>query len=348
MLDIDFHNLLQTISNLDDTNRFLILAIVLSIINFFIVFLVRILNYSIKLRKVVHEKISYFDWIKHSFVGVFMQMITPFSIGSEPYFVWWLSRKGVSRQKIGTIIGTNLLAWSAMQTIITWPSFIAYSVDNSAAIVSGQVTYIYYIVMFGLLIDITMLALIFGINYSRRIHVAISSTIHFFRKILKMKYITREEIVEKYKNNASYKIAFRKEILEWDTLILVFNNFVATMLLYVIFVLFYYGFNPFSGALIPWNTMFNIINIGTTANNFVPIPNVEGTLQFTLNGLVSFSEIINNADLNNQIANSIFAWRFFTNYLIFAVSLIFIVFLGSYFFTKKTIKYRRKKLNRSF
>ncbi len=63
--------------------------------------------------------------------------------------------------------------------------------------------------------------------------------------------------------------------------------------------------------------MFNYVNVGVTANNFVPIPGGEGTLQGIL--ITLFSAINNSAFPHDELiqisTDSVFIWRIFTFYM---------------------------------
>ncbi|WP_391591756.1 Lysylphosphatidylglycerol synthase / glycosyltransferase family protein [[Mycoplasma] cavipharyngis] len=339
ILDLDFRSFVNNLKLINNQNdHFLLSAILLSVFYFCFAIYARIFNYAIKLKKELKNKVRWYEWLNFSVVGTFLQIITPFSIGSEPYFVWWLSRKGVNKQKIGSVVGINLMTWSLVQTIVTWPSFIVYSINHATEINNGQITLIYYLMLLGLFVDILMMCLIFSINYSRHIHVIISRFTNYCRKWLKLEYLTKNQIEEKYVLNSLYKKAFKKELLQWSSLVIMFNHLIMALLTYVIFVLFYFSFNHVSTNR--WPTIFNIVNIATTANNFVPIPNTEGTLQLTLQNLLNTTE-------KNDIASTIFGWRFFTSYASFIFGLGWISVLGLKTIIKQIMLKKTKKPNKA-
>ena len=85
----------------------------------------------------------------------------------------------------------------------------------------------------------------------------------------------------------------------------------------------YFSFE-LSGALenISFSDWFNYTNIAVTANNWIPIPGAEGTLQILI---ITFINGINtNVDnvFKENVNNIIFVWRIFTFYLPAVIGMI--------------------------
>lgn len=279
----------------------------------------RLITFWMKIHPIAPH-INLWSWIEFSLISIFIQIITPFSIGSEPYAIWWLKQKRVSIKDSTVIVGLNLCLWSFSQVIITWPSFIWFTIKNASLISQKTISWPYWLILAGLLVDLGMMCFVFALNYSRHIHVLCSQIYNQSKKWLHFSsYLNKHQIVRKYKSYAFYKKEFKKQILQKNTLVILGINIAYALVSYCLFVLFYCNYT--SGTNPNFMELFHIINITTTANNFSPSPSGEGSLQAILKDFLTGHA---NND-QGQINNTIFLWRFSIVYGVFIFSLTGII-----------------------
>lgn len=333
VVNIKFRDLSFALSSsLKQNSYWLWFSFSFAIFNFCFTIFTRFIVYWVKIRE-YKIKIKWYEWVEFLVVSLFIQTITPFSFGSEPYAIWWLKNRNLPIRYSAIIISLNTILWSFGQFLVTWPSFIYFSVVNSRIILSGKISFVYWLIFIGLIVDVAMMLFIFALSYSRHMHIFTSRIFNAIKRVLKMNYLTNSEITTKYFDQAQFKIEFKKELLKLNNLFILCLNILYAIFSYFAFVFFNILFNEnyLSGD---WVQIFNIVNIATTANNFVPIPSTEGTLQFSINELINFCH---TANLINKIAvrNSLFLWRFFGPYLWLILGVLF----GTIISVKKIIFY---------
>ena len=168
---------------------------------------------------------------------------------------------------------------------------------------------------------------------------------HKVKKFFNLKHKTKETIVAETIGDA----VFKKEVIK---ILKMYDCTIIGFIWYCIYNVSLYIYMFVSmGLIIPdigsvdFLSVFNYMNVGVTANNFVPLPGSEGSLQAILQ--IMLSNTFNNLNLEsseilNQIINpSIFIWRLFTTQLPAVIGLIF---LCTYIWKSITI-YRNKKIN---
>jgi len=311
----------------------------LTIFFFFLIFLFPIFNvlsriFTIKKRlySISSIRIKWYEWVSFNFISIFIATITPFAIGSEPYSVFWFKSKGVSINDISVIIASNGLLNSFTQILITWPSFFVIASQYSAYSVDPFWLLAFWLGFTGLIFDLMGFLVWWFLGYSRRVHFAINFVLNFIKRKLKMSYHTKDEIYEKFRTNAIFKkqfIALLKDykITTFIILIGLFWNIFFYSTLLVCFRLI-----QDKSINIDYFNLFNYVNVATTANNWVPVPNGEGTLQMLITWFISPDIANTNPNLPSNIQwqnysnNGIFIWRFCTSYLPVMIFALFIPF----------------------
>lgn len=284
-------------------------------------------NMGIKIRKR--------DWFSFTFMITLIVSITPSSLGSEPYIIYWLNKRVRNVQKCSAITLASSFIGQSSAMVVTWPSFIYYCVgfDLSTATQANQITFWFLIV--GMTMDVVVLVSFFILVFTKKIHYFFSFLFHKFKKILKMEYKSKDEIRDEIIVNASFKKEVYKQLKSWSRFSLTFLNFVFyNIIYYVAMYLAIILIDPTTSSYF-WE-IFNFTNIGTTANNFVPIPGSEGSLQIILKVLLT------NTGINEKILdNTIFIWRFFTSQLPAIIGMLIVAIVT----IKLGINYKYKKLN---
>lgn len=132
-------------------------------------------------------------------------------------------------------------------------------------------------------IDMLLTIIYFGMGYSRHFHIFVATSINKVLKLLKLHYKTRDQIHYEYKQNAVIKKQFINELKDIkDAFIVVVAVTVLTVIEYFSV---YFAFQLLGDEHLDKVTFmmyFNSINVAVTANNFVPIPGGEGTVQLVL------------------------------------------------------------------
>ncbi|MGL4617045.1 MAG: lysylphosphatidylglycerol synthase domain-containing protein [Mycoplasmoidaceae bacterium] len=264
---------------------------------------------------------KWYDWIFLIFIGSFLNAITPFSIGNEPYSLFWLKTHGLTTRKSLLILASTGIVSSFTQILITWPSFFVVSASYGNFGNTIEWSLGYWLAFAGLIFDLIGFFLFFALTYSRRIHYFLNRLYYAIRKKLRMSYKTKEDIKIKYIQRAIFKQEFIDEIKNYK-----FYSFVLTGNIILNIILYSTMFFSFklSGINVDikfWD-WFNYTNIAVTANNWVPIPGSEGTLQILI---LAFMNGI-NSNINDiwkeNINTIIFVWRIFTFYLSAVIGMI--------------------------
>ncbi|MGL5640458.1 MAG: lysylphosphatidylglycerol synthase transmembrane domain-containing protein [Mycoplasmoidaceae bacterium] len=266
-------------------------------------------------------KAKWYDWIFLIFIGSFLNAVTPFSIGNEPYTLFWLKTNGLETRKALLILASTGITSSLSQIVITWPSFFVVSASYGMFGQTPAWSLGYWLAFAGLTFDLIAFFSFFALTYSRRIHFVLNRVYYWLRKKLKMSYKTKEDIRIKYIQKAVFKEEFIEEMKNYKFYIFVLSGNVLWNV--ILYSSMYFSFR-LSGSNydISFSDWYNYTNIAFTANNWVPIPGGEGTLQILI---ISFINGMNtNLDdvFKESVNNIIFIWRIFTFYLSAIIGMI--------------------------
>ncbi|AGX88865.1 lysylphosphatidylglycerol synthase domain-containing protein [Mycoplasma parvum] len=295
------------------------------------------------------KKISFIEWLKLHSISFLIRSVTPFSIGSEPYIIWWLKKRGIPLRRGASIVSALTISWFLSQGIITWPSFIYLNLQGNWTKNQPDLKY-YWMMVSGLLIDFISTAFVFSISYSKRVHYFFSITKYKFNALFRIpNTLTIFDIKWKYLSNKKFKKNFIRTFFNIVTFRAIFVFTIQNILNYSLFALFSSSINN------NWSNFFNnfhIINISTTSNNFVPTPGSEGSIQFTIdkmNKLFSLnggSQVENGktSENSNKLNETIFLWRWSQKYQPLLLSSLFLFIYYLNFWIKKRInKFHLKK-----
>ncbi|MES3518731.1 lysylphosphatidylglycerol synthase transmembrane domain-containing protein [Mycoplasmoides gallisepticum] len=268
-------------------------------------------------------KARWYDWLIYALVSTLINNVTPFATGAEPYKVYWLVKNKVKLSDAITVVGATAIYWSIVQITVTWPSFIYISTNYNLLIESKNGIIAYWFSFFGMLVDFGIFTTFATAVFSVKFHLFVYKVVNKIRKLLKLKDLTEDKRLE-YVNQ---KKAFIKEFKHYWVVIFMFL-FTASL------VLFQYSSVYMSLVILDskltdlynFIKVFNFSNVAITANNFIPIPGGEGTIQVTLE--LYFQSLVDPSSLsrefisyfdskafNNDINNTIFLWRFALFYL---------------------------------
>ena len=303
----------------------------------------RIWPYHIKLKE-NNIYVEWYNWLIFCFITFLISSITPFAIGSEPYIIYWMSKKGLTAKEATSIVASVMVFNPFIQVLITWPSFFILSASYNDFKADPKWLTSFWLVFFGLMIDLIGTIFWFAISFSKKFHFLINLIINKIRKILKMQYKSKEEIKEEFIINGSFKKKFVKQIKDYKFVtILIIGSLISNFYYYGLLIISFNFIDP-NNNLNP-GLLFNYINVATTANNFTPIPGAEGSLQAIILIFINASAqkqntgiTINQIQLKNLLDSSVVIWRTFSFYITTIIGAICFFILIS----KETYKKRRK------
>ncbi len=348
VIDIDFNQLFHSFENNQTEQLFPLWLTFLILFPVYNVFL-RIFPYAYKLRQrgIIVE---WYNWLIFAFVTFFIGAITPFAMGAEPYIIYWLNKRGLKPKDATAIVASFTVINPFMQILITWPSFF-YVCSMYGANSSNQAWIgCFWAVFVGLMFDLMGTTFWLIMSLSKRMHFLINYGINRVKKFFKLPNKSKEEIKQEYIDNAAFQKAFLKEMRDLKFVIalgcmsLLWNFFYYSALILAFNLL-----DP-SYRLNPWD-IFNFVNIATTANNFIPIPGAEGTIQGVIVVFIRTSKNIGDIgfaedELKILADNSVFLWRFFTFYITAILGLVAFVVLICQEGYKIVIQSKRRKAGR--
>lgn len=322
---IDFSAVFQIIKQTMQTNRLSPLWLVLLIIYPFVNALTIIISYRYQLNQ-ANLFVKTTKWYQFAFICLLINAITPFAIGSQPYAIYWLTKQGLTPKQASAIVGTTMVFNPLIQVIITWPSFFIllgdYPIFQSDPGWFGA----FWLVVFGLIIDLIGTLFWFAIGFSRHFHYWINLVINFSKQLLKLPTKTKIQIKNEFVTNASFKTHFVQCAKDYRfALILIICALISNFYYYGLLIISFNWLQP-DHHLRP-NWLFNLINVATTANNFSPIPGAEGGLQTTLLFLIIPGAKIQNPDWDAQqikvlLDGAILIWRTFSFYFPAALGMV--------------------------
>lgn len=305
VLNIDVNLLIKDILNGIGLSNHQFLFIIFLILfpflkSFFIIsfFVVSVKKLGIKIRKR--------DWINFTFTVSLITAITPSSLGSEPYIIFWLNKKIKNVKKASAItLGSNFIA-QISSLIVTLPSFIYCMVMIKFNLSITTENVVFWFLIIGITLDVIVFLGILVIIYTKRIHFWFAIIFEKVKKILKKNSKTKEQIREEIIQNGDFKKEVIYFLKNWKGSIFSLFCLISYNILYYIAMFVTISLLIGSDKVDFWS-VFNFTNIGVTANNFIPIPGSEGSLQIVLKILLS--KIGFDVSI---LDNSIFIWRFST------------------------------------
>ncbi|UTS70662.1 lysylphosphatidylglycerol synthase transmembrane domain-containing protein [Mycoplasma bradburyae] len=300
-------------------------------------------NYSIKAK--------WYEWLVYALVSTLINNVTPFASGAEPYKVYWLVKNKVKLSDAITIVGTTAIYWSFVQIIVTWPSFIYISTKYNLLVQSDKGLIAYWFSFCGMIVDFCIFSTFATAVFSVKFHLFVYKLVNKIRKFLKLKELNEDKRIQYIKQ----KHAFIKEFKRYW--IVVFQILFTGSLVIFQYSSVYFSLSILDSKLASaykFIDVFNFSNVSVTANNFIPIPGGEGTIQFTLE--LYFTSLVNKSLLNpnlieyfnselvqSDINDTIFLWRFGLFYLPTMIGIIPAIFEISVYF-KTLAKEKQAKI----
>ncbi|AAB96054.1 lysylphosphatidylglycerol synthase transmembrane domain-containing protein [Mycoplasmoides pneumoniae] len=314
-LDIKTGDVKTIINTINRTNWPWILLIVLGIVVTLAWNI--IINWWVARRFCFHA--PWWEWVLFACVVQFFQIVTPLSLGQDPFRLYWFIKKGMKKQTAVLLVTSTGAFWNLAQALITWPSFFVLS-QNYALLEQNHEGFVSYWFSFaGMIFDVVVAILFIFIAYSKRMHVLIYSGVNQFRKWIKRPYLTKEQIYQRFIDKAEFNKLYGLEIKRLGLTIfkLLANILIAVVGYFSVFAVFAIvkKENATNNVIDQYSTadIFNITNIAITASNFIPVPSGEGATQFVM---TSFLNAFKSAvGIESQVKQGVFLWRFLSVYI---------------------------------
>lgn len=267
-------------------------------------------------------KIKFWQWLLFGLTISFMKAVTPANFIYDPYTIFWLKTQGVSTSRATSILFSNALMWQSAVLLIHIPSFIflLIRIVETTTLDAGWL-FIISLMSIGILVDIIGVLIMVLLCFSSHAHYFVSSIFNWIKKKLHIKYKTKEEIIEKYRNKAVMK----KEVIEyykdWQT------SLVALFVLVAYELIVYFTLSA-SLALMNGDHIFTFdviyvfhsANMAFNANRLNLVPGfgigLEASLLAMLRVLGGISSQSRDPDLEKHfVEQGIVLWRTFYTYV---------------------------------
>lgn len=276
-------------------------------------------------------KIKFWDYFVFAFFYSFILMVSPSSLLSDPYAVFWLRTRGVSLHKASAITINNDFLTTIVAMLLSWPSIIYMAVDHTLETLlndpTGKIVFIF--VFIGMGIDLVVLFILFVFGFSKRVHIFASIVFNKVRKLFRMPYLTKAQIVEKYMKEAIMRQEFVVMLKDFKGSSLIFLVQAINMIfLYICVFLSMELLNDNSHWIHFWKS-FSAINVANSANKFIPTPNGQGSMEWCIIELSHSTKLVTPSDKDfdkSVITGGVLIWRIFTTYLPAVVGMSFFAF----------------------
>lgn len=294
------------------------------IISLFTIFF-KIFPIIIRLKE-MNIKVGFFQYFCLSGVMCFLSFISPLPILVDSYVAFWFRQQNISTYKATALSLSNSFLVYIGQILITIPSFIFLCFNYSIQSLNTDWFISFWCVIAGLIVDVIIFIFFVVVLFSKNIHLWMSLLWNYIKKILKIKYHTKAETIQKYKENESFKRYTINQLKKWiGSFSIVLFSIANEFLIYVIM---YFSVVQFTYSPIDFWPIFNTINVSVTASKFIPTPSGALTIEFFLSAFLNTNASIkesianntwiinenNEADITSIINDSIFTWRIYYSY----------------------------------
>lgn len=233
----------------------------------------------------------------------FVNAITPFATGGQPYQVYYLNKEGVRSSTSTSIILENFIVYQIALVLLG----IIAMLCNFLFHIFPHNDILTHLITLGFVINTLVIIVSFVVAFGKKINkklVNIAITILTKLKIVKNKeekLAQWNESITNFHNSAKVLMNDKKLFFS-----MIFVNLVALSILYVIPVFVLYAAGNFSSVSVPLAVITSayVMLIGS----FVPIPGGTGGLEY---GFVKFYGFFINGSL---LSATMLIWRFITYY----------------------------------
>ncbi len=259
----------------------------------------------------------WYQWLQYCFILVFLTSVTPFSIGAEPFIIYWLNKNKVPAKEASAMVLSSTIVAQLAIVCITWPSFIYISTMYSSLAASSEGLLGYWFGLVGMIIDMLGVTCFIVLGMSVNVHYWLAHGFNLCKKQMKLSYVDKASLKEQYQKQGDFQLLFITKLKNYPAMITIFIYSLSYQVFcYLAVYLSLLELSNSSEIPFTLTDIYNYSNIAITANNFMPVPGSEGTIQLLMQTLIKAgSQTALSNDAVTLLNNSLFIWRFFSFYL---------------------------------
>lgn len=266
-------------------------------------FIVSLVFKSISLHIFIKEhqsKYSFKNIFKLTLIGQFLNGITPFQSGGQPFQIYLLKKEGL---RISDSTNSMIKDFISFQIALILISLVSIFVNTWLNIIPAK-PHLTWIIVLGFLINVMVLLFLILITTAKKFLLKILNKF-FNLKLIKRIKIDKKRIIDGLENFYDGKLNLKKDKKNFILAIIV-NLINLTFLYAVPFVIFrsigFYKITLLSSII----TTSLVVLIG----NFIPIPGATGGIEY---GFISFFRVFNIPF--SILTGAMLLWRFVTYFL---------------------------------
>jgi uncharacterized membrane protein YbhN (UPF0104 family) len=270
----------------------------------------------------------------------FIQLITPFATGSQPYCIYYLSKRGYKVREIGPLIIFVDLIYQII--ILLFPLLIGLPILTStfSSVLTAEQTSFIVFFSCGITLDFLVTLFLIFSGYSRRLQTVTTRFITWFsKKILRKK---NADFTDYFKAQIEFRENFIMCFKQWRKLLLVILfmtlNYLSPSIIYYLVL-----FSVFEDEKLQPYNFFKVIGLfsnAMSANAIIPLPGGVGSQEWLISVSTRSIFFVFGSRSDEISQSSIFVWRVW-NSVITAIIGFFVFIIDLYVliqFNKKWIK----------
>ena len=273
----------------------------------FAYFIVFCISNQITLRT-FDKKLPYIDGFLIHSTEFFINGITPFNSGSQPFQAYMFVKRGVDASNVTSVLVMNFFIYQVLTNIIATLTLIFYF-NTLTTTLMGSI----YIILVGYIINLLILIILLALCFSKKIYKVIRGFINFFKRIKKLEKKATilsnktEGFVTDFQNGI--KLLLKRKL---TFLLIILTKLISLILFYAITVLLIFAFR-INLTLEQIIYTIGITCFALTVMIWVPLPGASGGTEWAFAQLIVTLSI---APLTQPVALAVMLlWRFLTYYL---------------------------------
>ncbi|ABR30094.1 hypothetical protein SU69_01175 [Thermosipho melanesiensis] len=247
--------------------------------------------------RILDQKIGIFPSINSCFVTGYFSSVTPFSVGGQPFQIYYLNKKGVDSAYATQVVLLRLFEMISLMFFIDL-SYIIFFSHNITGISQN-------IIFLGLILTfLSSIVILLGIAFPK----TIGKLLRVLKKVKILSKIVNFDKIEHWfhKLDIVIKKIFREH--KW----LIFIDFIMMFILLIFqSYVFYYSIKIFTNINIPFFKFFSIVNIVNAVAFLVPTPGASGSFE------IIYTNVFSSFSPNKEaIIKGVLFYRFLSYYLL--------------------------------
>ncbi len=229
----------------------------------------------------------------------FVNNITPFSTGGQPYTLYKLNKQGLSAPQSTNVVIQDFIVYQIALILLSTIAIISNTIFN----IFPNDHLLKKLVLLGYLINFGVIIILFIISFNKKGNKFILKIIY---KII-IKFTKKKDLKEKFDTFINDFHISAKELMKSKThfIKIIFINIIALIILYLIPFTLIMGLNFYLNPLLVIVCSSYVMLIGS----FVPLPGGAGGLEF------SFMAFYGTYISSDMLASIMISWRIITYYL---------------------------------